>query len=109
MAGNPEVPIEVKDKANGQDDRQPYIVFENVCKSFGDVHVLKDINFHVMPGETLCILGRSGVGKSVSLQMIMGFLRPDSGRIFVEGSADEILQHPDVRSVYLDRRSISQP
>jgi lipopolysaccharide export system ATP-binding protein len=33
----------------------------------------------------------------------------DSGRIFVEGSADEILQHPDVRSVYLDRRSISQP
>jgi phospholipid/cholesterol/gamma-HCH transport system ATP-binding protein len=47
--------------------------------------VLKDINFHVMPGETLCILGRSGVGKSVSLQLIMGFLRPDSGRILVAG------------------------
>jgi phospholipid/cholesterol/gamma-HCH transport system ATP-binding protein len=38
-----------------------------------------------MPGETLCILGRSGVGKSVSLQLIMGFLRPDSGRILVAG------------------------
>jgi phospholipid/cholesterol/gamma-HCH transport system ATP-binding protein len=49
------------------------------------LHVLKDINFHVMPGETLCILGRSGVGKSVSLQLIMGFLRPDSGRILVAG------------------------
>lgn len=37
------------------------------------------------PGETLCILGRSGVGKSVSLQLIMGFLKPDSGRILVAG------------------------
>ncbi len=47
--------------------------------------MLKDISFYVMPGETLCILGRSGVGKSVSLQTIMGFLKPDAGRILVAG------------------------
>jgi len=63
----------------------PYIAFENVCKSFGDFVVLKDVNFYVNPGETLCILGRSGVGKSVSLQLLMGFLKPDSGRITVAG------------------------
>ena len=66
-------------------DVTPYIVFENVSKSFGSLHVLNDVSFQVMPGETLCILGRSGVGKSVSLQHIMGFLKPDSGRVFVAG------------------------
>jgi phospholipid/cholesterol/gamma-HCH transport system ATP-binding protein len=64
---------------------QPYIAFENVFKSFGDLAVLDDVSFFVNPGETLCILGRSGVGKSVSLQSIMGFLKPDEGRIFVAG------------------------
>jgi phospholipid/cholesterol/gamma-HCH transport system ATP-binding protein len=67
-----------------QEDR-PYIAFEHVSKSFGDVHVLDDVSFSVQAGETLCILGRSGVGKSVSLQQIMGFLKPDSGRIMVAG------------------------
>ena len=82
---SPDVPIEIMAKSNGHGDRQPYIAFENVSKSFGSLHVLKDISFYVMPGETLCILGRSGVGKSVSLGLIMGFLRPDSGRILVSG------------------------
>lgn len=64
---------------------EPYIAFEHVTKSFGDLVVLDDVSFFVNPGETLCILGRSGVGKSVSLQHIMGFLKPDSGRILVAG------------------------
>ncbi len=85
MSYPPDVPIEVKGDSNGHDDRQPYIAFENVSKSFGTLDVLKDISFYVMPGETLCILGRSGVGKSVSLQSIMGFLKPDAGRIVVAG------------------------
>jgi phospholipid/cholesterol/gamma-HCH transport system ATP-binding protein len=71
--------------ANGNGSRKPYIAFEHVSKSFGSLEVLRDISFDVMPGETLCILGRSGVGKSVSLQHIMGFLKPDEGRIFVDG------------------------
>jgi phospholipid/cholesterol/gamma-HCH transport system ATP-binding protein len=81
----PDVPIEVKAESNGHGDRQPYIAFENVSKSFGSLDVLKDISFYVLPGETLCILGRSGVGKSVSLQTIMGFLKPDTGRILIAG------------------------
>jgi len=61
----------------------PYIDFEDVSKSFGDKHVLDHVSFNVMPSETVCILGRSGVGKSVSLHTIMGFLKPDSGRVIV--------------------------
>jgi phospholipid/cholesterol/gamma-HCH transport system ATP-binding protein len=63
----------------------PYISFEKVSKSFGSFDVLKGVSFCVLPGETLCILGRSGVGKSVSLQMLLGFLKPDSGKVFVAG------------------------
>jgi phospholipid/cholesterol/gamma-HCH transport system ATP-binding protein len=62
-----------------------YISFEHVSKAFGDVVVLDDVSFCVNPGETLCILGRSGVGKSVSLRMLMGFLRADKGAIRVAG------------------------
>lgn len=61
----------------------PYIAFKDISKSFGDHNVLEHVSFDVMPGETVCILGRSGVGKSVTLQIIMGFLKPDSGRVIV--------------------------
>jgi phospholipid/cholesterol/gamma-HCH transport system ATP-binding protein len=63
----------------------PYISFSHVDKSFGNFVVLEDVSFSILPGETLCILGRSGVGKSVSLQMLLGFLKPDSGMIMVAG------------------------
>jgi phospholipid/cholesterol/gamma-HCH transport system ATP-binding protein len=59
-----------------------YIEFRHVYKTF-DRPVLVDSNFHVNPGETVAIIGRSGVGKSVTLSHIMGFLRPDSGRVIV--------------------------
>src|SRR5690349_7052759 len=62
----------------------PYIEFRDVSKAFGDNVVLEHVSFEVLPAETLCILGRSGVGKSVSLHHIMGFLKPDSGRVFVD-------------------------
>src|SRR6185503_8928968 len=59
-----------------------YIEFRHVYKTF-DKPVLVDVNFHVNPGETVAIIGRSGVGKSVTLSHIMGFLKPDDGRIIV--------------------------
>jgi phospholipid/cholesterol/gamma-HCH transport system ATP-binding protein len=64
---------------------RPYIEFRDVSKAFGDKPVLDRVSFNVMPGETVCILGRSGVGKSVSLQILMGFLRADSGMVIVAG------------------------
>ncbi|HXT87611.1 MAG TPA: ATP-binding cassette domain-containing protein [Verrucomicrobiae bacterium] len=62
-----------------------YIEFQNVSKSFGTQAVLRDVNFHMDRGETAVIMGRSGVGKSVSLKLILGFLKADAGRIFVAG------------------------
>jgi phospholipid/cholesterol/gamma-HCH transport system ATP-binding protein len=69
--------------SNGESGQKPYIDFREVTKSFGDRMVLDHVSFDVLPGETVCILGRSGVGKSVSLHHIMGFLKPDSGRVIV--------------------------
>ncbi len=74
--------------ASAQQDRasdEPVIVFENVSISFGDRVVLENVSFSVRRGQTLCILGRSGVGKSVSLRLLMGFLKPQSGSIRMEG------------------------
>ena len=68
---------------NAPDLSRPYIQFDKVSKSFGDNAVLREVSFDVKAGETVCILGRSGVGKSVSLHHIMGFMKPDSGRVWV--------------------------
>ena len=52
----------------------PYIEFKDVSKAFGDNRVLEHVSFSVLPGETVCILGRSGVGKSVSCITSWDFL-----------------------------------
>ena len=65
------------------DDAYPhYLEFRHVSKTF-DRPVLVDCSFHLDPGKTLAIIGRSGVGKSVSLHHIMGFMKPDEGRVIV--------------------------
>ena len=74
-------PLEPGDDGPGE----PIIFFNDVSISFNGRAVLEHVSFHVKRGQTLCILGRSGVGKSVSLRMLMGFLQPDSGSIHVEG------------------------
>src|SRR5580658_1564242 len=81
----------------GESEQQlgPYIEFKEVSKSFGSKRILDKVSFSVMPGETVCILGRSGVGKSVSLHTIMGFLKPDSGRIIV--AREDITDYTDAQ------------
>ena len=87
-----------------EEGSKPYISFDHVYKSFGNFKVLEDVSFYVKPGETLCILGRSGVGKSVSLQMLMGFLKPDKGRVSVAG--DDICSFNE-RQMQMVRRKVT--
>ena len=90
--------------AAAADSAQPIIVFDDVSISFDGRSVLENVSFFVGRGQTLCILGRSGVGKSVSLRMLMGFLKPDSGSIRVEGKEITGLDEEGMRTV---RKSIT--
>ncbi len=76
-----------------------YIEFRNVTKAFDERVVLEEVSFHVDRAETLVILGRSGVGKSVSLKHIMGFLQPDSGRVVVAGQDITGLGEDDLAAI----------
>jgi phospholipid/cholesterol/gamma-HCH transport system ATP-binding protein len=78
---------------------EPLIVFDNVSIGFNGHSVLENVSFSVGRGETLCILGRSGVGKSVSLRLLMGFLKPDSGSIRVEGQEIAGLGEEGLRAI----------
>jgi phospholipid/cholesterol/gamma-HCH transport system ATP-binding protein len=66
----------------------PAVAFDQVSKSFGAKHVLRDVSFEVGDGEALCIVGRSGTGKSVTLKLIVSLLKPDHGKIWI--GPDEI-------------------
>jgi phospholipid/cholesterol/gamma-HCH transport system ATP-binding protein len=82
-----------------QDDQFPhYLEFRQVSKTF-DKPVLVDCSFQVDAGETMAIIGRSGVGKSVTLQHIMGFLKPDSGRIIASYRDITDMTEPELREI----------
>ena len=66
---------------------QPVVEFKQVSKSFGGRKVLENVSFAVNEGEVLCVLGRSGTGKSVTLKLMIGLLKPDSGSVWI-GSED---------------------
>ena len=78
---------------------EPIIAFSHISISFDGRAVLEDVSFHVDRGQTLCILGRSGVGKSVALRMLMGFLTPDEGSIRVEGQEITGLGEEGMRAI----------
>jgi phospholipid/cholesterol/gamma-HCH transport system ATP-binding protein len=61
------------------------IAFEQVEKGFGDRKVLDKVSFTVGQGEAVCILGRSGTGKSVTLKLMIGLLMADAGKVLVTG------------------------
>jgi phospholipid/cholesterol/gamma-HCH transport system ATP-binding protein len=63
----------------------PAVVLQHVSKSFGEKPILRDVSFQVRAGEALCILGRSGTGKSVTLKLIISLLKPEQGQIWIDG------------------------
>jgi phospholipid/cholesterol/gamma-HCH transport system ATP-binding protein len=66
-------------------ENDPIIVFDHVSLSFDDTVVLRDVSFTLRRGHTKIILGASGAGKSISLKLILGLLKPDAGRVWVNG------------------------
>lgn len=80
------------------------IRLENVYKSFGPQKVLKGYSLHVKEGESFVVLGRSGIGKSVTLKHIAGVLKPDSGRVYVD---NEDITRADTKTLYRVRRKVA--
>jgi len=74
------------------------IVFEHVFFSYGKNQILRDVNFSLLETEKVAILGGSGGGKTTILKLIVGLLKPDSGRILIDGdditdkSEDELME-----------------
>jgi len=81
-----------------QKDGTRAVGFDSVSKSFGSRTVLKDISFSVAPGTTFVLLGRSGTGKSVTLKLICGLLKADSGAVFVNGEDITTLESNELAS-----------
>ena len=81
------------------DSAIPAVVFDHVSKSFGAKQVLGDVSFDVRAGEALCVLGRSGTGKSVTLKLIVSLLKPDQGKIWIEQDEITRLQESDLSRV----------
>jgi len=83
---------------------RPHIQFLNVYKSFDELPVLVDVSFEVQRGEMVVVLGRSGVGKSVTLKHILGFLQPDDGKVLVAGKNVSAMEEEELFEV---RRSVT--
>jgi phospholipid/cholesterol/gamma-HCH transport system ATP-binding protein len=75
------------------------VIFDRVSKAFGSKQVLRDVSFAVPAGEILCILGRSGTGKSVTLKLLISLLKPDSGQIWVDGDEVTRLKEAELSKV----------
>ena len=73
----------VAERPSEADDR--VVVFEHVSLAFDDTVVLRDVSFELRRGHTKIILGASGAGKSISLKLILGLLKPDAGNVRVHG------------------------
>lgn len=79
------------------------VEFQHVSKTFGNREVLVDVSFKLGEGEALCILGRSGTGKTVTLKLMDGLLKPDSGKVCIES---EDIAHVGEKDLSRIRRHI---
>ena len=75
------------------------IVFDKACFSYGTRQILKDVSFSIDKNERVAILGESGGGKTTVLKLMLGLIRPDSGRILIEGEEINDKTEDELRSV----------
>lgn len=87
------------ERGTSQANGQSYIQFLNVYKAFDEHSVLVDVSFEVKRGEMVVVLGRSGVGKSVTLKHILGFMQPDEGRVLVDGKDVSVMAEEELFEV----------
>src|SRR5438128_3434062 len=78
------------------------VVFDKVSFAFDDHVVLRDVSFNVLKGSMRVLLGASGAGKSVVLKLILGLLRPDAGRILVNGQRVDDMPERDLLRLRAD-------
>lgn len=83
------------------DYQDAVITLRGVSKSFGENHVLKNVDLDLYRGENLVVLGRSGTGKSVLIKLIAGLLKPDNGTIDVLGISVNDLRDHDLMKLRL--------
>jgi phospholipid/cholesterol/gamma-HCH transport system ATP-binding protein len=86
----------------------PIIVFDGVSLSFDEKVILRDVSFTLQTGHTKIFLGASGAGKSTILRLILGLLKPDSGRIFVNGERVDNMNEDQLMSVRADLGMVFQ-
>jgi phospholipid/cholesterol/gamma-HCH transport system ATP-binding protein len=84
------------------------IVFKNVSLAFDDTVVLRDVSFTLREGHTKIILGASGAGKSISLKLILGLLKPDGGEVWVKGQRVDQMSELDMMKVRADLGMVFQ-
>ncbi len=77
----------------------PLIEFKDVTKCFGDKCILKKANLQIYPQEVTTLIGKSGVGKSVTLKLIIGLLEPDDGRILYQGRSMQSLSRKERKEI----------
>jgi phospholipid/cholesterol/gamma-HCH transport system ATP-binding protein len=86
------------EQAGKLQSQQEILLIRNLCKSFGNNHVLVDFNLSLKKGESVIVLGKSGSGKSVLIKCIIGLLKPDKGTIEMFGK-----NIPDINEEELDK------
>lgn len=83
------------------DKTEEVISIRGLYKSFGDLQVLKGVDFHLFKGENIAVLGKSGSGKSVLIKIIAGLLKPDKGEVFVLGKQVDKLKQKELDALRL--------
>jgi phospholipid/cholesterol/gamma-HCH transport system ATP-binding protein len=86
----------------------PIIVFDGVWLAFDEKVILRDVSFTLQTGHTKIFLGASGAGKSTILRLILGLLKPDKGRIFVNGEQVDAMTEDELMSVRADLGMVFQ-